>query len=422
MLLNFVLSAFVPVTVLISTTRASEVRVRLVGGPSPREGRLEVYHNGEWGTVCDEYTFTDAAARVVCFMLGYGYVGRNVGDRYGDPDGRIWMKNVRCNGAETDISECLYGAWGSSGRCWYSNDDAVSVSCSTARLVNGSATPRGRGSSPREGRVQVYYNGTWGTVCRSNFTDATAAVICHMLGYEDAGQYIGNRYGRGSGRIWLDNVRCSGTETDIEDCQHSGWGKHSCEHWDDVSVSCFGKVRLVGDSGSKGRLELYHYGRWGTVCDDGFSDAAARVICYSLGYGHTGRAIGNAYGAGSGPIWLDNVRCTGWEPHVTECQHFGWGRHNCQHSEDVSISCIADSTEAVAAVGGGNPRTHDEDVAISCTGQLSETPSETFTRLHSTSMARIVIISGGIVGAMIVGITVGVVYHFLRTSVPPCRF
>ena len=321
MLLNFVLSAFVPVTVLISTTRASEVRVRLVGGPSPREGRLEVYHNGEWGTVCDEYTFTDAAARVVCFMLGYGYVGRNVGDRYGDPDGRIWMKNVRCNGSETDISECLYGAWGSSGRCWYSNDDAVSVSCSTARLVNGSATPRGRGSSPREGRVQVYYNGTWGTVCRSNFTDATAAVICHMLGYEDAGQYIGNRYGRGSGRIWL-----------------------------------------------------------------------------------------------------DNVRCTGWEPHVTECQHPGWGRHNCQHSEDVSISCIADSTEAVAAVGGGNPRTHDEDVAISCTGQLSETPSETFTRLHSTSMARIVIISGGIVGAMIVGITVGVVYHFLRTSVPPCRF
>jgi len=47
--------------------------VRLVGGPSVREGRLEVQHRGVWGMVCDDY-FTDAGARVVCYMLGYGYV------------------------------------------------------------------------------------------------------------------------------------------------------------------------------------------------------------------------------------------------------------------------------------------------------------------------------------------------------------
>jgi len=46
---------------------------RLVGGPSPREGHLEVYHNGAWGTVCDD-GFTDAAARVACYSLGFGYV------------------------------------------------------------------------------------------------------------------------------------------------------------------------------------------------------------------------------------------------------------------------------------------------------------------------------------------------------------
>ena len=45
---------------------------RLVGGPSPREGRLEVYHGGRWGTVCDD-GFTDAAARVACYSLGFGY-------------------------------------------------------------------------------------------------------------------------------------------------------------------------------------------------------------------------------------------------------------------------------------------------------------------------------------------------------------
>jgi len=46
--------------------------VRLVGGNSSREGRLEVYYNFTWGTVCDD-GFTDEAAKVVCNMLGFGY-------------------------------------------------------------------------------------------------------------------------------------------------------------------------------------------------------------------------------------------------------------------------------------------------------------------------------------------------------------
>ena len=49
------------------------IAVRLVDGPSAREGRLEVQYDGESGTVCD-VGFTDAAAAVVCYMLGYGYV------------------------------------------------------------------------------------------------------------------------------------------------------------------------------------------------------------------------------------------------------------------------------------------------------------------------------------------------------------
>jgi len=47
------------------------IAVRLVAGPSAREGRLEVYYDEQWGTVCDD-GFTDEEARVVCVMLGYG--------------------------------------------------------------------------------------------------------------------------------------------------------------------------------------------------------------------------------------------------------------------------------------------------------------------------------------------------------------
>ena len=52
-----------------------------------------------------------------------------------------------------------------------------------------------------------------------------------------------------------------------------------------------------------------------------------------------GTDIGNRYGPGTGPIWLDNLRCTGRESGLFYCPHGGWGVHNCRHTEDVSVSC-----------------------------------------------------------------------------------
>ena len=90
---------------------------------------------------------------------------------------------------------------------------------------------------------------------------------------------------------------------------------------------------------------MYAYSTWGTVCDDKFTDAAARVVCYSLGFGRVGYKVNiNTYGIGSGAIWLDDVECRGWERHISECSHRGWGVHNCVHKEDVAISCIPHST------------------------------------------------------------------------------
>ena len=223
----------------------------------------------------------------------------------------------------------------------------VTVSRAQVRLVGGTA---GRG------RLEVYHNRTWGTVCDDSFNLEAARVVCFMLGYGYVGHVIGNHYGAGTGIIWLDEVQCSGTETNIGDCRHRGWGRHNCGHYEDVSISCVKEVRLVGAAGSKGRLEVYRNGVWGTVCNKGFTHAAARVVCSMLGYGRIGRVVVNIYGTGSGRIWLDNVRCRGYGRSVADCRHNGWGNHNCQHNDDVSVSCIADSAEAVALVGGGNPR------------------------------------------------------------------
>ena len=45
-------------------------------------------------------------------------------------------------------------------------------------------------------------------------------------------------FGEGNGRVWLDEVNCNGTETDIYECESRGWGETNCGHSKDVSVFC----------------------------------------------------------------------------------------------------------------------------------------------------------------------------------------
>jgi len=103
-----------------------------------------------------------------------------------------------------------------------------------------------------------------------------------------------------------------------------------------------------GSSYNEGRVEVYYNSHWGTVCDDGWDDTDAGVVCRQLGFGSSGIAIGSArFGQGSGSIWLDNVMCTGNESTLVSCGHLGVGvTRNCAHFEDAGVRCSG--TQGVA--------------------------------------------------------------------------
>uniref|UniRef100_A0A8C3A5S7 SRCR domain-containing protein n=1 Tax=Cyclopterus lumpus TaxID=8103 RepID=A0A8C3A5S7_CYCLU len=92
----------------------------------------------------------------------------------------------------------------------------------------------------------------------------------------------------------------------------------------------------LSDGQCSGRVEIFYKGQWGTVCDDEWELANADVVCRQLGCGHAVTAPKSAhFGRGTGPIWLDNVECTGDESALTHCTHPGFGENNCGHSEDA---------------------------------------------------------------------------------------
>ena len=96
------------------------------------------------------------------------------------------------------------------------------------------------GRSSNEGRIEVYYNNEWGTVCDDFWDVNDAKVVCRQLGFpvEGARAYTNAHFGEGTGNILLDDVQCTGSESALSECPHSGWGIAFCEHSEDAGVVC----------------------------------------------------------------------------------------------------------------------------------------------------------------------------------------
>ncbi|XP_068797846.1 neurotrypsin isoform X3 [Struthio camelus] len=209
------------------------IPIRLAGGNNAHEGRVEVYHAGQWGTVCDDQ-WDDADAEVVCRQLGLGGVAKAWSQAYfGEGSGPVLLDEVRCTGNELSIEQCPKSSW-QEHNCGHKEDAGVSCTPLTGppiRLMDG--------ENKKEGRVEIFINGQWGTICDDGWSDKDAAVVCRQLGYKGPARARTMAYfGEGKGPIHVDNVKCTGNERSLADCIKQDIGTHNCRHSEDAGVIC----------------------------------------------------------------------------------------------------------------------------------------------------------------------------------------
>ena len=99
------------------------------------------------------------------------------------------------------------------------------------------------GGSYNEGRVEVYYNGRWGTVCNDGWDEQHANIVCKQLGF-DASEVADFGVARKE-EILLDNLICSSSDTVLANCGHYGVGiKVECNYRSQYAVAgvkCYGE-------------------------------------------------------------------------------------------------------------------------------------------------------------------------------------
>ncbi|XP_067164839.1 scavenger receptor cysteine-rich type 1 protein M130-like [Apteryx mantelli] len=308
----------------------------LVGGGSRCDRRVEMLLHGTWVRVLDDQWDVNDAS-VVCRQLQCGEAER----AYNPPKpergtGPVGLRRVQCAGKETRLTLCNISL---PEAVLEGIAEDVGVVCSGSRrvrLVNGA----GRCA----GRVEIYYEGTWGTVCDDSWDLSDATVVCRQLGCGVAMEAPGSaHYGKGSGKIWLDEVNCSGGEAALWDCPAKAWGQHDCRHKEDAGVVCseFTALRLEKSDGCSGRLQVFYNGTWGSVCSNSMTRDTMSLVCKELGCGGEGSLETDLpYGRISGPTWLDHVECGKMNSSFWQCPSASWNQQSCyDQREETRITC-----------------------------------------------------------------------------------
>eukprot|EP00340_Litonotus_pictus_P002490 CAMPEP_0170519088 /NCGR_PEP_ID=MMETSP0209-20121228/4623_1 /TAXON_ID=665100 ORGANISM="Litonotus pictus, Strain P1" /NCGR_SAMPLE_ID=MMETSP0209 /ASSEMBLY_ACC=CAM_ASM_000301 /LENGTH=1885 /DNA_ID=CAMNT_0010804883 /DNA_START=79 /DNA_END=5736 /DNA_ORIENTATION=- len=241
-----------------------------------------------------------------------------------------------------------------------------------------------KGNITNEGRVEFRMQGYWGTLCFKGINDQAAVRICKDLDYNfgvwknptevpsndfcrsfKGEDYCGSKYTRS----FFKELVCEQKDMNINQCNKKFANPDECTHAFDAIISCSnndiqaetannsaeannGEVRMMAnrqiDGEEIGRLEVYSKQKWGQVCDIGFSNDSADVVCRQMGFG--AGTWNNRMDAkewkkptdDNGEFTASKLSCSGNEKTINECE---WMKDNikCKHDQDVVISCTGGS-------------------------------------------------------------------------------
>ncbi|CAL1533536.1 unnamed protein product [Lymnaea stagnalis] len=236
--------------------------------------------------------------------------------------------------------------------------------------------------STRVGRIEIQVDNinTWGSVCDDGWEDKDAIVACRMLGYTNGGKAVlTSVYGTGNFLFLMDDSACTGDEKNLTECTSSQ--NIDCTQATDVEVgvacndntgsvtqapvvtTTVGSAIIDGKCVSNPTVKLYGKvgvdgmgyvqvqdpnGVFGYVCDDGWNEVAAKVVCAQLCYptnytAKPGIPAENKLKPANPNVILDNVRCVGNEATLQNCQHGAWSVSDCLSNdlELAGVQCVA---------------------------------------------------------------------------------
>ncbi|XP_060066494.1 scavenger receptor cysteine-rich type 1 protein M160-like [Ylistrum balloti] len=280
-------------------------------------GTVLIEKYGLNGTVC-RYGWDDHDSQVLCKQLGYhGGVAlgtKAVTTRYNP----IWLSAVNCTGQENTILDCF-------------SDLSIDPKCGKQLSAAGSlcyddiepSVNLVGGSESGHGTAVVTYAGISGTICDNGWSGNDANVLCRQLGFPYGIPTIKSLHGKVTGPVFLDGVKCDGTESTILSCPNMGWNVSSvhCDaHNDDAGVTCFSWAKLH-ISRYYGAVMFWNeeLDTYGLVCDDGhFGNVAAEVFCKEQGLQYSVAVGCSTFGDFDSPYTLSSVDCDGSETKLIE--------------------------------------------------------------------------------------------------------
>lgn len=197
-------------------------------------------------------------------------------------------------------------------------------------------------------RVHVFHDGAWSYVCANQWDDQAAQVVCRMQGFWHGQGTAVLRDLQAENSVVMDNVQCYGNESSLVDCRFDGFSPQQCQIGRMAAVNCNAtnpvSARLVEGFGPwEGRLELRdNDGTWRPVCQAGFDDDDAQVVCRMLGIRHHGGTAhtDEKFPQSVAPPIIEQLNCQGTESELVQCKgHEALAGANCSSAGVECYNC-----------------------------------------------------------------------------------